>query len=585
MTRIGPLSLLFLAVLPMSSSSVTLDSFDPFQELGTKTYTTIRNAAVLDKRGPVDKDTSSTKYSSSPTASASRQADPDRIRDRRSPRPGIEDFFAAIPSRFSSIVSAFSSSVSEVVSASVLTAVSSSVSDVVSASVLTAVSNSVSNSVLTSLTAEFSTSLQSARDEGFRDGQSQANESNQSATGATGASTSSTMESVSPTIGSTPSSVVATPSITRSTSTTSQGASSTVESSSYGTDSASPIPGGLDPVPRGLNLSSGQLAGIIVAVFLISSILSVLATLFILRYRRQRGVITHETSYPPVGSKRKMLWPTPIGKFRGITTTGNHNTAPGFAPGAPSQIHQVAPSMARDPLATAINTGPTTNNIYPVSPLSSQLRAASGRDSLPSLDLGLYEIGAQMTSGSEHNDTPPVQSPLTRNPPHITWMPKANISALSPPIVPLRFSSLNAHKDAPTQGLVGFHSDDQTFLLSTDDESAGRDARYSQDQSGLHLSSSRSSVISQDLAQFEPGGSGQQLVSRFSMSTAPLSSLEYSISSLSPVPQYHHQQQQEGYPEIAPLRPAPPSPSQLQSPIPRRPNLTTNMGISGTIYI
>lgn len=282
------------------------------------------------------------------------------------------------------------------------------------------------------------------------------------------------------------------------------------------------------------------------------------------------------------------------------------------------------PSANRIPFASPISPSSNSDQIFPVSPLSDQPPDSSGRDSSPSLRLGLYGNRTQMSSESEASDVTPIglsptrpsiqnrsqQIPIMRvggqetNPDRLVsnmWATQTFLSnersinstdlherpdmrdatdrmeagmaaiapimdrrSLSQPIIPLRFSSLNAQKGHPIRNSISFNGNDGTFFLSTDEESADRDPEFSQDQSGLR-SPSHSSIVSQDLTQFDPGGPVLQPTSRFSMSPAPPSSLGYSASSSSPVPQPE-------YPEINPLRPAPPSPPQLQSPVPRRLN-------------
>ncbi|KAI1753715.1 hypothetical protein F4782DRAFT_495433 [Xylaria castorea] len=606
MRIIDSLSLLPLVALSVSSSSIKLDSLDTFQDLDLITHTTSQDIDVYDKteepneRQLVEKEARLTGGSDPLTPSALTSVNINRPQHARSPKPKEEDACGLHPRSDHFNELAFSR-----------------VSSSVSSSVSSAISSSVSNNDASILTS----SLSAARDEGFRDGQSRASESAQSAIDSAKASASSVVESVYSAVGSTPSTEETVPSVVD----------------------------GSNRVSHGLVIDAGQLAGIVVGVFFASSILSVSMTLFFLSYRRRKTAITHNTHHFPVEEKKKMLWPT-LGKLRGNLfypssaasgTAGRRDLSkiltPGLKLGRPSQSQQELPTANRIPLASPISPSSNSDQIFPVSPLSDQPPDSSGRDSSPSLGIGLYGNRTQTSSGSEPSDGSPIgfssirnlnqpqtpQAPIIRMggqdtnsrllsnmwaaqtfPSNerstaftefhegpdmrdatnrmergtVTLTPMADRSVLSPPIIPLRFSSLNAHKGPPMLSSAGLHDNDGTFLLSTDEESADRDPELPQNQSGLRSpSSSRSSIISQDLTQFDPGGPGPQPTSRFSVSSAPLS-LGYSASSSSPAPQDHQQQQQQHErPEISPLRPAPPSPSRLHSPVPRRLNAAANL--------
>ncbi|KAI1132206.1 hypothetical protein F5Y10DRAFT_7278 [Nemania abortiva] len=463
---------------------------------------------------------------------------------------------------------------------------SSSISSSVSASVSNSVSNSAA-SVLSSITSGFSSSLLAARQSGFDEGQSKASEIAQSSYRA--------------------------------------GISSTAEVSPCATETASCAAGNSHGTSHSLNLNAGQLAGIVVAVFIISSVSSILAMMFILWYRRQRAAITDKPlpsqieaqTRPPrpvLGKLRSNIFPSAYGP---AAIRSHQDRTRDTAPRLPSQNHEANPSVNRNSLTLPIGTNLTSHQVYPVSPLSDQLSNNSAQDSSPSLGLGLYGNRTQIASRSTTSGTPPIKLSLSRDetqdgPRRIQVVrmgvqeitprrlfssdirdstnergegtagsaPISTMSTFLPPIVPLRFSSLNAYKGLPIQRPPGSHGNDGTFLHSTDDESPDHGPRFLQDQTGLQ-SPSHSSVISQDLTQFDPRGSGQEPVSRFSTSSAQLS-LGYSASSTSPIPQFRHQQ--EEHPEISPLRPAPSSPLPLQAPTPRRPNLAANVGVSGPIY-
>ncbi|KAI0407074.1 hypothetical protein F4802DRAFT_66908 [Xylaria palmicola] len=285
------------------------------------------------------------------------------------------------------------------------------------------------------------------------------------------------------------------------------------------------------------------------------------------------------------------------------------------------------------PFASPVSPGPSNYQVFPVSPLSDQLPDDSGEDGPRILGLRSHDDRARLAFRPEAGDAPltnpsieedSIQNraqliPATHDgnrraiahrllsnvmgaktflstsrsthstasserynmqgSTHIveggtaTLVATPNASNFSPPLIPRRFSSLNAYSGPLTQNpVVGFHGD-ETFLLSTDEEKSD----HTHDQSGLQ-STSHSSIISQDLTQFDPGGPPPEVISRFSMSSAPPSSLEYSAPSISPGPSHHRQQREN--PEIHPLRsPPPPLPghSQLLSPVPRRPNLPADV--------
>lgn len=182
----------------------------------------------------------------------------------------------------------------------------------------------------------------------------------------------------------------------------------------------------MNPVSSDLNLNTGQLAGIVLGVFLISSFSSILATLYILWYRRQRAVVTHGTLDSPSEAKRQMCWPT-FGKLRGDTispkrtanaTTGQrqfpneflHKLRQGMSP----QNHQKLP-VNEIPFVSPVSPGSTSDQTYPVSPLSDKQRDNPGRDRSLGLGLGLFRNNTQRGSISETSDVPPIKFMLAKN--------------------------------------------------------------------------------------------------------------------------------------------------------------------------
>ncbi|KAI0542055.1 hypothetical protein GGR58DRAFT_497409 [Xylaria digitata] len=589
---IKPFSLLLLGALPVPGFGVTLGDFDPLRDLGLKTHTADRDADAYGKTGNVDverlieKDADSAKYlpplTTSPPTEVLTLVEPNRFRDKRdfhhsckNDRPCSVCFDS-----FKKCTDGVASSVSPTVSSTV---------------------ESTPSTGLSSFPAPSSPS-----------------------------STSSSPSSTS----SSPSSTISSPSSTLET------ASSPVETTSYAAES--PSLDNLNKLSRGLNLNAGQLAGIVIGVFLASSISSIFGTLFILQCRKQKATVTHTSIVSPTKPKRQTQGPSfgnlrsnilPLKSFT-TATTGHHELPEGFPPWLKQQKsspnHHVTTLTDRISIPSPVSPESTSDRIYLVSPLSDKSPDTSRRDRSSSWGFGLFRNNTQR---SETSNVPPIKFSLARKitqdgPEQIqvvrvggqetlprrlfsnmrtpkTFLsnegstdstatreerrtqdsadrmergtmalaPIATMSALSPPAIPLRFSSLNTSIAPPMKSPADFHGDDGTFLLSTDDELVDRGPRSSQDQSGVE-SSSFSSIILHDLTQFDPGGPAQQPASRFSMSSAPLSSLGYSVSSTSPAPQYD--QQQLEHPELSALRPAPPISPQLQAPVPRRPNSAAN---------
>ncbi|KAI0552798.1 hypothetical protein F4679DRAFT_51111 [Xylaria curta] len=596
MIIIDVLFLLPLVAHPIFGFTIKLDGLDTFRDLDFITHATTRDIDAYDKIEAVNE-----KRLAAEEERLVEDSDPltpstlssNRLRQERSPKLKEEDACGLRP---------LSDHCNDLISSRVSSSVSSSVSS--------AVSSRVSNDGASILTS----SLSAARDEGFRDGQSSVSESAQSAIDSAKASASSVVESVFSVVRSTPS------------------AGETVPSVADVSNRAS----------HGLNINARQLAGIIIGVFFVSSILSVLITLLFLWYRRRKTAIAQNLRRFPAEEKKKIVWPT-LGKLRGNLfypssptsgTAGRRDLSKILTTrlkhGRRSQSQQGIPSAYPIPFTSPLSPGLNSDQMFPVSPLSDRPPDSAERDSSPSLGIGLYGNRTQTSSKSEVSDMPPIGFSSIRNPtqpetpqepiirmggqetdPRLLSIQVAQAfplnerriaftdfregpdmrdaanrmergmatvtpivrsrSTLSPPIIPLRFSSLNAQKGPPPmQSSAGLHDNDGTFLLSTDEESGDRDPEFSHNQSGLQSPSpSHSSRISQDLTQFDPGGPGPQPISRFSVSSAPLS-LGYSASSSSPTPQHERS-------VISPLRPAPPSPSQLHAPVPRRLNAAVSL--------
>ncbi|KAI0506588.1 hypothetical protein F5B22DRAFT_442283 [Xylaria bambusicola] len=519
-------------------------------------------------------------------------------------------------------------------SASLSSQISSSLSTQLSSSLSTQLSSSLSAQSSSSLSAAISSASQSAQS-AIDAAKSSASQSAQSAIESAQASASSVVSSVlSATTGtslttstSLTASTTTTESSTATRSTTSTLAStlSTVRSTSQVAEYTSPIGYTLSPESGGLNLSGGQLAGIIVGVFLVSSFSSILATYFLLRYRRKRAVIN---STPGPSDKARRQWPWPsFRRIRGDAGSTNHpaNLSLGhyqFRNGFRSMLRPEIRCPTREkspvsevPLPSPLGPGSPNDQILPVSPMSERQLGGSSRERPLSVRFPFLGNSTRRRSSSEISDETPIKFMISRNRtqsgtqqmhlvrvgrkeiaarqlpnlrttamlPSQNRAPDRAISSLpSPPSIPLRFSSLNAYNAPGPQGPASSVGDDATFLLTTDDESADPipEPAHSLARSG----SSQFSIINQDLTQFDPGGGlgqqqQQQPISRFSVSTVPPPSLDHSGSSSSPVAD------QQQHPELmTALRPVPPSPSQLRAPVPRRLHLVPNIGLATSFY-
>ncbi|KAI3317483.1 hypothetical protein HD806DRAFT_366864 [Xylariaceae sp. AK1471] len=582
MMRTDSLSFMLLVALPVSSSGVTLDNFDPLprQDLNSETQVATGNLNVFNtenrnERRPLGKDGLLTKPSyPMPTAASTVEVSVLSrhiyVRDVQGlALPGLGGIGDKDPQDMCGMISF---SVSKDISSSVSASVSGNDASVLSAT-------------LQALSSSSSVAVRSARDAGILEGRNQASGSVRSTIDAPTASASSTVG-----------------------------------------DSNNGLGGGADGVTKGLNLNAGKLAGIVVAVFFASSISSILATIFILRYRRQRAGVTHTTLDSPIRSIRHTSQPI-FGNLRGnnalsskhaaTATTGHRELPKEFTQKQgmilPTKNYPAISSADRLQFAFSVSPGSISNQIYPISPLSDQPSDNSGRDGSPGFEISgvppiklslaknpvdggaqrahVVQLGARETTlhhvllnartgqTSPLNDKPGPRTAAGEEPDEqettnrieggtAVLMPTAKTSAFSTPVVPLRFSSLNAYKSPPTQNFIGSHWDDEAFISAMDDGTTGHDRQFFQNPLENRFPVKPSYAYLTDL---QTGTADQQPVSRFSVSPTPLTSIENSASSSPPVPHYHIQQLEQ--PEISPLRPAPPSPSQLQSPIPRRPKL------------
>ncbi|KAK5629433.1 hypothetical protein RRF57_005148 [Xylaria bambusicola] len=540
-----------------------------------------------------------------------------RVREALAPPPPPPAGGGGTDSISSSLSSQISSSLSSQLSSSLSTQLSSSLSTQLSSSLSSQLSSNLSTQLSSSLSAQSSSSLAVA----ISSASISASQSAQSAIDSAKASASSAVSSALSAMRST--FTTASSTATGSTTSVLSSTSSTVTSTSQAAEYTPTVGYTLSPESRGLNLGGNQLAGIIVGVFFVSSFSSILATYFLLRYRRKRAVIS-STLDPLDEARRRWPWPS-LSKFRGDTvstnypanaSTGHYQFRNGFrsmlGPEIRRPSRQKSP-VSEVPLPSPLGPGSTSDQILPVSPLSDQQLDGSGRQRSPSVRFPFIGNNTQRRSSSEMSDAGPIRFMISRNrtqsgtqqiqivrvgrkeiaprqlpnlrttamlPSQNRGPDRAISSLLSPPIIPLRFSSLNAHNAFVPQNPASSCDDDGTFLLTTDDESAEPIPEPSHEQA--RSSSSQFSIINQDLTQFDPGGDPDQRqpISRFSVSTIPPPSLDYSGSSNSPV----LDQQQNLEIITTPLRPVPPSPSQLRAPVPRRPHLMPNVGISMSFY-
>jgi hypothetical protein len=387
-----------------------------------------------------------------------------------------------------------------------------------------------------------------------------------------------------------------------------------------------------------------RLASIVIAVFFASSILSILATVFILQYRRHLASISHKMLDSAIGSKRQMPRPMsgnmrgnlPSSKYPANVAAGRSELTKEFTPklqqgmALPTKNHLGISSTDWPAFVSPVSPASIDNQVCAVSPPSDRPIDNSGRDDLLRAGPGLYGSETYTSSKFQTTNVPPNEIPLEGYPAlhklqraHIAGMgtreptlhnllfherignaftsndipeprtgadeelstrevtnrreggtaaltPAAKTNAFSAPVIPLRFSSLNAYKSPPSQNSIGSHWDNEAFIAAMDDGTAASGHPFFWNQP-RYQSPPQPTYVSRDLTDPNPGIADEQPVSRFSVSTAPLSSIESSSSSPPPVPR--HRPQQLEHLEISGLRPAPSSPSQLQSPVPRRPNL------------
>ncbi|KAI1173055.1 hypothetical protein F4777DRAFT_479088 [Nemania sp. FL0916] len=315
------------------------------------------------------------------------------------------------------------------------------------------------------------------------------------------------------------------------------------------------VTGNSSQISHSSSLRMGQLAGIVVAVFLISSILSSLATVFFLRRRRQtKSAMSTHKSWLTSNIPRGQTFPS-----ADVTNT-QQNASGDRGPALPSQTRQTMPSGNR---ISSISSGAISEHIYPVSPLSDQTSYNTVQGNLGPM---LYENGTQHASRSGTSNISPVRFSIARRPTQIRpqqlqavreWtqenhaqQPQAgvqiaesfppayeftasnrgpgiggynngaevrsvatertdNLDTLAPSSVPLHFGNLGAYNSFPTQKSMDFREDDRTFLLPTNDQLVDRNPSPSPTESRPQ-SPSHSTIISQDLTQFDPGGHGQQ---------------------------------------------------------------------------
>jgi hypothetical protein len=199
MTGICPLSILFLAALPVFGSRIIPGNFDLLQDPNREPPSPTRHLDIYNRTKAIDsyppqKDRISTEHVIPLTTSAPTLVGPNHALDVRS-----------LPFRPEAVCSASNQDLI----CQVFFAVSSSVA--------AAASSRVSDSVLTSVSASFSASLLAASEGGFQNGLREASESAQSAIDAAEASASSMVSSILSALGGTTSPIMTTSSIVEST--------------------------------------------------------------------------------------------------------------------------------------------------------------------------------------------------------------------------------------------------------------------------------------------------------------------------------------------------------------------------------
>ncbi|KAI0203063.1 hypothetical protein F4808DRAFT_51266 [Astrocystis sublimbata] len=506
--------------------------------------------------------------------------------------------------------------------------VSFSVSSSVSSSISSAISSSVSSYDASVLTSALVAARQTAWREGFQYGQSRASKALDSAVTAT-AGASMTMESMFAVV---------------------QKTSSAVEANGSATNHQMQM-------PQGLMINGGQLAGVIIGVFLMSSIFSVLTTLFLLWYRGRKTANKHNSHHWPGEKKSEQRWPRweklrnticPLQMARERTRArrdllrissnaleeGRPSQSPSGLPFSNRSRNLTTPVTPHSNLAHRECPAPRLADLPPQShgadvlglgghrprdsprhyetreaPTTGYPRAReASRPEVPQIEITLPSpfvtatfptLKRSVAFADLHDDPEPRRAPRRRTRRMSAFEPMtARRSTVTPPTIPTRFSSLNSH---PFQPFIQHRTQDPipppvqpnpvldpsanhgTFYIAADEESAEYDPGFSQNHSNLQSPTpSHSSTVQLDAIHPTTGSAEQQLPSRFSMSSGPLSSLGHTGSSSSTGSQYIVQQPLEE-PEIYPLRP-PPNHSQLVAPRPTRPHTVAFMEPEPSIH-
>ncbi|KAI0161520.1 hypothetical protein GGR57DRAFT_360959 [Xylariaceae sp. FL1272] len=512
---------------------------------------------------------------------------------------------------------------------------SASVSSSVSSSVSTSVSNVVSNSVVSreaskltsslgALSSSSSAAVSLASNSAFSIGSTQASNSAELLIASANSRADKASSSVSSLLA-----VVTTASIISSIQASANSAISAAQESAESAISAAKASASaaVDNSHSNLRLDVGQFVGIVIAIIIASILLAVLATLLIVRYRKQKIPIALKTYESPAPSVEQVAQPK-------LTQFPNHPVPPTYAVTVTAGRHQSSQTRSQPPnLSSRIQAFPSPTSpqpvntqTYPMSPPSETPHEGPRRAVSEDLGRRLHGNIGHM-SGTDVSEVPPMKFSLVRKPStdgqqrmqvvrvgshetglhrllsnahesgarghssgqalgysskvgpssHYTDLQSAHrrstsSSAIIPPI-PLRFSSLNVKRQHPLNPVQALSAAHETSFLSTSEETLSEDHQHRTDESLNQPPSPPRHLPVRNLTQ------PQHPPSRFSMSPLPPS---FSDSGSDTSIQEQHQQDISQHnreaPEISPLRPAPPNPPQLQSPVPQRPIISANAG-------
>ncbi|KAI1329382.1 hypothetical protein F5Y16DRAFT_108552 [Xylariaceae sp. FL0255] len=464
---------------------------------------------------------------------------------------------------------------------------SSSISASVSSSVLTSVSLSISSLLETEFTStldDFSSSSSSAVTSANLAGSSVASASAQQAISSANSRLSAASSSISSLLD-----VITTANailiIESSASSAIQAAQSSAQSAISAAEASASAAAAAS---SGVNLDVGQFVGVVVAIFISSVIISVLATTFIFRYRKKRT----EMSPKALGSPVQTLHPrhdlvSPIhtvrvtsGRNEGQPTDGQSDvmvTSPLSSRSPHDHVHSVSPLSDDQPISSGLGHEFYSTGAHETVPKEggvpekfslTQKRGDDGQQRMQVERVGSYNPSLHRLFSTAREG----QVPAMRNQPVEAEGSEVagDFSGFLVPPIPARISSLN-----PYQGPLTLNPIQQPFsvagtsFLST---SFSDEAPYDEEQPQTQL------FHPHNLTRQKPS---RLPVSRFSVTPLPPPSVSDDSRSESNTVTQQLAPESPGIqgeaPQPSPLRGPPPSPSLLRSPIPRRPSQSANL--------